>query len=147
MSMYPGVNPDAIAYQEDGERETFERKDVKDIPVHGEVPKLQSIVDWVNETASLTQPEAIRYCDGSDEEWNELVDLLEKGGTVVRLKDSEMPNSIYARTDPDDVARVEDQTFICSVREEDAGPTNNWMHPDEMKRTMVELMPLLSLPP
>ena len=70
MSMYPGVNPDAIAYQEDGERETFERKDVKDIPVHGEVPKLQSIVDWVNETAALTQPEAIRYCDGSDAEWN-----------------------------------------------------------------------------
>ena len=139
MSMYPGVNPDTVVYQDEGERETFERKDVKDIPVHGEVPKLQSIVDWVNETASLTQPEAIRYCDGSDEEWNELVDLLEKGGTVVRLKDSEMPNSIYARTDPDDVARVEDQTFICSVREEDAGPTNNWMHPDEMKRTMVDL--------
>ncbi|MFC6359724.1 phosphoenolpyruvate carboxykinase (GTP) [Luteococcus peritonei] len=137
--MYPGVNPDAVVYQEDGERETFDRKDVKDIPVHGEVPKLQSIVDWVNETAALTQPEAIRYCDGSDAEWNELVDLLEKGGTVVRLNDSEMPNSIYARTDPDDVARVEDQTFICSAKEEDAGPTNNWMHPDEMKQIMVGL--------
>ncbi|GAA1370995.1 phosphoenolpyruvate carboxykinase (GTP) [Luteococcus sanguinis] len=136
MNAFQSVNPDPIVPMDDAPSEQFERRAVADIPVEGEVPALQSIVDWVNKVAEMTQPEKIYYCDGSDEEWSKLVDLLEQSGTVIKLNDSEMPNSIYARTDPDDVARVEDQTFICSVKEEDAGPTNNWMEPEEMKGIM-----------
>ena len=119
--------------------ETHDRIDVAEIPVHGAVPDYQPIVDWVNEVAALTQPAAIRYCNGSEAEWHELIDIMERAGTVVRLNPHTLPNSIYARTDPDDVARVEDQTFICSEHEEDAGPTNNWMDPHEMKRVMTGL--------
>ena len=107
-----------------------------ELPATGQEPKHPKLLAWLDEVVELTQPDAIHYCDGSDAEWNELVDLLEKNGTVVRLNDEKKANSIYARTDPDDVARVEDQTFICSRDERNAGPTNNWMDPDEMKRIM-----------
>ncbi|MDN5564549.1 MULTISPECIES: phosphoenolpyruvate carboxykinase (GTP) [Luteococcus] len=129
-------NPDPVNPLDDEPQKDFERKDVKDIPVEGKLPELQSVVDWVNEVAALTQPDKIRYCDGSDAEWDELVDLLVKSGTAIKLNEEKMPNSIYCKSDPDDVARVEDQTFICSKNEADAGPTNNWMHPDEMKGIM-----------
>ena len=109
------------------------------VPVLGEVPNFPRLVDWVNEVAELTKPAAIYYCDGSDNEWNTLVDDLVAAGTVVRLNDELMPNSIYSKTDPDDVARVEEQTFICSTNEADAGPTNNWMAPAEMKTIMTKL--------
>ncbi len=99
----------------------------------------QGILDWVAEVADLTRPDSIRWCDGSEQEWRELTDALVEAGTLVRLNDTAKPNSFYARTDPDDVARVEDRTFICSVDEADCGPTNNWMAPDEMKATMTEL--------
>ena len=135
MSMN-SVNPEPIVPLDDEPRKEFVRKDVKDIPVHGEVPALQSVVDWVNEVAALTQPDTIWYCDGSNDEWDVLVDQLVASGTAIRLNDKEMPNSIYCKSDPDEVARVEDQTFICSAKEADAGPTNNWMHPDEMKGIM-----------
>ncbi|GAA2180780.1 phosphoenolpyruvate carboxykinase (GTP) [Brooklawnia cerclae] len=106
------------------------------IPTIGEVPRLARLVEWVARVAELTRPAAIRYCDGSETEWHELVDLLVDKGCATRLAEDRFPNSIYVRTDPDDVARVEDQTFICSVREEDAGPLNNWMNPRAMKRIM-----------
>ena len=112
---------------------------VQDIPVIGEVPKLQRVVDWVNKIAALTRPKEIRYCNGSTEEWHELIDILVKKGRATILNPEKKPNSIYVRTDPDDVARVEDQTFICSQREDDAGPLNNWIHPRDMKRIMKPL--------
>ncbi len=99
-------------------------------------PKLLA---WVREVAELTTPDQVVWCDGSDEEWTRLTDLLVEGGSLVRLNDEKKPNSFWARTDPSDVARVEERTFICSVDEADAGPTNNWMAPAEMKQLMTEL--------
>jgi phosphoenolpyruvate carboxykinase (GTP) len=94
---------------------------------------------WVAEVAELTQPRDIRWITGSADEWTELTDQLVESGTFVRLDESKKPNSFYCASDPSDVARVEDRTFICSVEEKDAGPTNNWMAPAEMKATMTEL--------
>lgn len=98
-----------------------------------------ALLEWVDEVAELTQPDAIHWCDGSEAEWISLTDQLVAGGTLVRLANDAKPNSFWARTDPDDVARVEDRTFICSVDEADAGPTNNWRDPVEMKAVMTEL--------
>ncbi|MEU4545339.1 phosphoenolpyruvate carboxykinase (GTP) [Nonomuraea dietziae] len=97
----------------------------------------QKLVDWVNEIAALTQPARIEWCDGSEAEWTRLTNLLVDQGTFTRL--AKRPNSFYAKSDPSDVARVEDRTFICSEREEDAGPTNNWIAPAEMRQTFGEL--------
>jgi phosphoenolpyruvate carboxykinase (GTP) len=97
------------------------------------------LLQWVQEVATLTTPDRVVWCDGSDEEWRRLTDELVDSGTLVRLAEDKKPNSFYARTDPSDVARVEERTFICSVREQDAGPTNNWMDPAEMKAVMTEL--------
>ncbi|NLE98616.1 MAG: phosphoenolpyruvate carboxykinase (GTP) [Propionibacterium sp.] len=109
------------------------------LPTTGRVPTHPEIIRWVDEVAALTKPAAIHFCDGSDEEYQSLVDQLVASGAVQRLDDDEKPNSVYAVTDPDDVARVEDQTFICSEDENDAGPTNNWMDPDQMKAIMSKL--------
>ncbi|WP_067182639.1 phosphoenolpyruvate carboxykinase (GTP) [Microtetraspora niveoalba] len=92
---------------------------------------------WVREIAELTQPDRVEWCDGSEAEWTRLTNLLVKQGTLTRL--AKRPNSFLATSDPGDVARVEDRTFICSERPEDAGPTNNWIAPDEMRRTFGEL--------
>ncbi|MDN5804058.1 MAG: phosphoenolpyruvate carboxykinase (GTP), partial [Microlunatus sp.] len=97
------------------------------------------LLEWVAEVAALTTPDRIRWVDGSEEEWTELTDALVDAGTLVRLDPKHKPNSFYARTNPDDVARVEDSTYICSVDESDAGPTNNWMDPAEMKSLMSKL--------
>jgi phosphoenolpyruvate carboxykinase (GTP) len=97
------------------------------------------IASWVAEIAELTQPDRVHWCTGSDEEWVELTDTLVASGTFTRLDEKKKPNSFWARTDPTDVARVEDRTFICSVEEKDAGPTNNWMDPEEMKVIMTDL--------
>ncbi len=94
---------------------------------------------WVDEVAALTQPAEVHWCDGSETEWDRLTDELVKAGTFVRLDPDKKPNSFWCASDPTDVARVEDRTFICSVDEADAGPTNNWMAPDEMKAHMTEL--------
>ncbi|CAM3562325.1 phosphoenolpyruvate carboxykinase (GTP) [Stackebrandtia soli] len=101
--------------------------------------KHRRLLDWVRETAELTTPDAVVWCDGSDEEWQRLTDQLVESGALVRLNDELKPNSFWARTDPSDVARVEERTYICSVDESDAGPTNNWMAPSDMKSTMTEL--------
>ena len=95
----------------------------------------QRLLGWIAAVAELTQPDGIHWCDGSDEEWTRLTDGLVEAGTLVRL--DKKPNSFWARTDPTDVARVEERTFICSVDEADAGPTNNWRDPDDMKAEMI----------
>ncbi len=99
----------------------------------------QRLQTWVDEVAALTQPDAVHWCDGSDAEWAHLTETLVAAGTFTQLDPSIKKNSFWAATDPTDVARVEDRTFICSADESDAGPTNNWMAPAEMKQTMTEL--------
>lgn len=99
----------------------------------------QGILDFVNEVAAMTKPARIHWCTGSDEEWTELTDALVSTGTFTQLNPAIKPNSYYAASDPIDVARVEDRTYICSVDEKDCGPTNNWMAPDEMKAIMRKL--------
>ena len=99
----------------------------------------QGILDFVNEVAAMTRPARIHWCTGSDEEWTQLTDALVSTGTFTRLNPAIKPNSFHAASDPTDVARVEDRTYICSVDEKDCGPTNNWMAPDEMKAIMRTL--------
>ena len=93
----------------------------------------RALLAWVEQISALTRPSAIHWCDGSDAEWDMLSEQLVDSGTLVRLDPAKRPNSFYARSDPRDVARVESRTFICSVDEKDAGPTNNWRDPGEMR--------------
>ncbi len=97
------------------------------------------LLAWVREVTELTTPDRVVWCEGSEAEWRRLTDELVESGTLVRLNDERKPNSFWARTDPSDVARVEERTFICSVDQADVGPTNNWMAPAEMKRIMTDL--------
>jgi phosphoenolpyruvate carboxykinase (GTP) len=101
--------------------------------------KHAKLLQWVSEVAALTQPDRVRWCDGSEEEWTELTDELVATGTLKRLDPAKRPNSFYAASDPRDVARVESRTFICSEKPEDAGPTNNWLDPTEMRADLKDL--------
>ncbi len=101
--------------------------------------KNAKVLAFVRENAELCQPSAIEWSDGSQAEYDRMVDLMVKGGTAIRLNPAKRPNSIYVRSDATDVARVEDRTYICSINPKDAGPTNNWMAPKQMKETMLPL--------
>ncbi|MEO6500592.1 MAG: phosphoenolpyruvate carboxykinase (GTP) [Jatrophihabitantaceae bacterium] len=97
-----------------------------------------ALLRWVRDTAELTEPDQVVWCDGSAQEWERLTEQLVAAGTLTRLDDAKKPNSFYAASDPTDVARVEDRTFICSQDPADCGPTNNWMDPGDMKALLTE---------
>lgn len=98
--------------------------------------KHQKLAAWIHEIVELTEPSQVHLCDGSEEEYRSLCDAMVKQGTFIRLNESKRPNSFLSRSNPKDVARVEDRTFICSEKQNDAGPTNNWRPPAEMKKEL-----------
>jgi phosphoenolpyruvate carboxykinase (GTP) len=97
-----------------------------------------ALLKWVNEMTELCTPDQVAWCDGSQDEWNRLTQLLVDQGTFIRLNHEKRPNSFLARSKPSDVARVEDRTYICVKRPDEAGPTNNWADPAEMKAILLE---------
>jgi phosphoenolpyruvate carboxykinase (GTP) len=99
----------------------------------------QKLINWVNEWADICKPDKIHWCDGSDAEYNRMLEECAASGAAVKLNEAKRPNSYYFQSDPSDVARVENRTFICTSKKEDAGPTNNWAAPAEMKETLLKL--------
>lgn len=101
--------------------------------------KNKKLIDWVNRMSALCQPATVYWCNGSEEEYNEMAQKLLRSGTFIKLNENIRPNSYFCRSDPSDVARVEGRTFICTEKEIDAGPTNNWKAPGEMKIELKKL--------
>ena len=107
--------------------------------LHSAPTQHKKLIEWVESIAALTKPDRVYWCDGSEAEWKRLTKELVAAGTLKQLNPEARPNSFYAASDPKDVARVEKQTFICPDKEEDAGPTNNWMAPAEMRAKLSGL--------
>jgi phosphoenolpyruvate carboxykinase (GTP) len=108
-------------------------------PQHQSTTDHEGLRAWVEEVAAMTRPDEIHWCDGSTEEYEQLCQAMLDAGTILRLSDAKRPGSYLALSDPADTARVEDRTFICSAEEADAGPTNHWRDPDEMRESLTEL--------
>lgn len=99
----------------------------------------RKLINWIRECRTLCQPDNVWFCDGSQEEYDYLAQLMVRNGTFIKLNEAKRPNSYFCRSTPDDVARVEDRTYICSEKKEDAGPTNNWKDPEEMRQILESL--------
>lgn len=99
----------------------------------------QPLIEWIQQILHLCQPESVHFCDGSEEEFKQLCDLMDESGTLIPLNPQRRPHSYLCRSTPDDVARVEHRTFICSIHQSDAGPTNNWQDPMEMRENLLQL--------
>lgn len=112
---------------------------MSDVSLTGARTNNQSLLKWIKETAELCQPESVYLCDGSEAEYAQLCNQMVESGTFIRLNPEKRPNCFLCRSDPKDVARVESRTFVCSLNKSDAGPTNNWVHPTEMKETLTRL--------
>ncbi|MBL7174075.1 MAG: phosphoenolpyruvate carboxykinase (GTP) [Desulfobacteraceae bacterium] len=112
---------------------------MEEIRMDGVAIKHETLLKWVKEIAELCRPERVHVCDGSQEEYDTLCGQMVASGTFIRLNEEKRPNSFLCRSDPLDVARVEGKTYVCSLNKVDSGPTNNWMHPYEMKEKLNTL--------